>query len=65
LLELPDGAGAVRVESSPTDADARIHGAAPDVYRALWNRPADHDVSRGGDAQVLARLDARLHMVTQ
>jgi uncharacterized protein (TIGR03083 family) len=65
LLELPDGGSGVQAVSGPTDADARVHGAAADVYRLLWNRPADHGVERDGDTQVLARLDARLRIVTQ
>jgi uncharacterized protein (TIGR03083 family) len=65
LLELPDGESRVRPLTEPVEAEASIAGSASDVYRALWNRPADGHVSREGDPQVLARLDARLHIATQ
>jgi uncharacterized protein (TIGR03083 family) len=64
LLELPDGASRVAAAGTVTDAEARVVGAASDVYRALWNRPPDDQVAREGDAQVLARLDARLLLAT-
>jgi uncharacterized protein (TIGR03083 family) len=65
LLELPDGGSRLRLVGGPVETDARVVGAASDVYRSLWNRPTDAPVDRGGDAQVLARLDARLRIVTQ
>jgi hypothetical protein len=64
LLEMPDGGSRLRAVTEPVDADARVVGAASDVYRALWNRPPDDQVAREGDAQVLARLDARLLLAT-
>jgi uncharacterized protein (TIGR03083 family) len=65
LLELPDGGSGLAAVHEPVDADARVVGSASDVYRALWNRPPDEAVRREGDAQVLARLDARLRVATQ
>jgi uncharacterized protein (TIGR03083 family) len=64
LLELPDAGSRLAAVGEPVDADARVVGSAPDVYRALWNRPTDEHVGREGDPQVLARLDARLRVAT-
>lgn len=65
LLELPDGGSRVQAVAGPLDADVRLVGSASDVYRALWNRPTDAEVARGGDPDVLARLDERLRIATE
>lgn len=65
LIELPDGGCRGRAVGERVHSDARIAGAAADVYRGLWNRPTELPVTREGDAAVLARLDARLRLVTQ
>jgi uncharacterized protein (TIGR03083 family) len=65
LLELSDGGSNLTAAREPVEADARLAGSASDVYRALWNRPTDDHVSREGDADVLARLDARLLIATE
>ena len=65
LLEVPDAGSRLRAVDDPVHADAHVVGSASDVYRDLWNRPTDDHVGRDGDAQVLARLAARLRIVTQ
>lgn len=65
LLELPDGGSRLHAVTGTVDADARVVGSPSDVYRILWNRPADGEVARDGDPDVLARLDARLRIATE
>ncbi|HET8614648.1 MAG TPA: maleylpyruvate isomerase N-terminal domain-containing protein [Actinomycetales bacterium] len=65
LLDLPDGGTDVTVPARAVESDAQVAGSATDLYRALWNRPTDGAVRRGGDAEVLRRLDARLRDATE
>jgi uncharacterized protein (TIGR03083 family) len=49
----PDGLTATPSTDSTTPADATVAGSASDVYRWLWNRPAD--VAITGDPEVADR----------
>lgn len=60
LVTLTDDEQVVAEATADSPSDALIQGEAADVYRSLWNRPADGPVTRSGDPLVLQRIDARL-----
>jgi hypothetical protein len=63
LAELPDGGSAVTWAQPGSPADARLAGDALALDLTVWGRPAD--VEQSGDADVLARLRARIALATQ
>jgi len=60
LVTMSDAEQSLAPAGEAVVADASIEGAASDVYRWLWNRPAVGSITQDGDSAVLQRLAARL-----